>query len=248
MKRTLIFLILLSFGDFLLAENYDRKINNDIGIVAGYHFPMYKDSGEGVIWGIIYSNWASSGLEFKTGFQYISRIAYVENVFNVPFAVAFRTNVKDTHKRLYDGFESAAKSSRIYVYDDNSENIRNAVFSFLIGLFSNTEFYVGITPGYISGSNSSIRSSVWISDRKTHWENSWTEVKNPFIMSFDAGLNLNYRIWRFDLKIMPSFHFNVIDNFVIHKSKGDSINGETFRTTSHVRWFFSISGGLTFNF
>jgi len=247
MKKVLLILVLLYWGDFLLAENLDGKRKNDIGVVVGGNFPMYKDSGKGVVVGLNYSSWASSGFGFKTGFQYISSIAYVDDVIGVPLAVSFRTKAKDSQKRVNDSLEFAEESASRYRNDDYSENICNAFFSFLVGLFSNVEFYAGITPGYITGHDSSTRSSIWLSDEKTYWENSWTEVDNHFSTSLDAGLNLNYRIWRFDLKIMPAFHFNVIDNFVIHKSEGDSIYGESLHTTSHIRWFFSISGGLTFN-
>lgn len=246
MKKVFMILILLSFGNIISAESFNGQEHNDIGVVAGFNFPMYKDAGEGVVVGLTYSNWSSRGLEFKTGFQYISRTAYVDNTLGVPFWVAFRTKEKDTLNRFSDGAYSAAKSSTRF--DDNSENLRYVILSFLVGLFSNAEFYAGLTPGYVIGNDSPTRSSIWTSNGRTHWENSWTEVKNRFSATLDAGMNLNYRIWRFNLKIMPTFHYNVLDNFVIHKSQGCSNEGETLRTTQHVRWLFSISGGLTFNF
>ena len=187
-------LMLCGFPLFAGNQNENRK--NDIGIIAGGYFPMYKNSGEGVVAGLTYSNWTSRGLGFRTGFQYISKATYVDNILGIPVAVAYRTKGKDPYARIDNALNSAAESDR-YPYDSYSENMRNTFFNFLLGLFSNAEFYAGITPGYIIGNDSSTRSNSWSSGEKTHRQDSWTEVKNRFCTSLDAGMNLNFRIWRY---------------------------------------------------
>jgi len=232
MKKAFILLLLLPLGNFLLAENHNQKVNNDIGIVAGFNFPMYKDAGEGVVVGLTYSNWANSGLGFRTGFQYTSNVAHVDYVIGTPVAVTYRTKVRSLQRRLSEGAYSAAKSATDYGQDDYADNVRNTFFSFLAGLFSNAEFFAGITPGYILGNDSPTRSSITsYSKSMRYWENSWTEVRYHFSTSLDAGMNLNFGIWRFDLKLMPAFHFNITDNFVIHTSQGNSKAGETSSTS-----------------
>ena len=38
-------------------------------------------------------------------------------------------------------------------------------------------------------------------------ENSWTQKRRPMSLTLDAGMCLNYGIWRFDLKLKPAIHF-----------------------------------------
>jgi len=238
---------LLFVGPSLSADNDEKKIHNCIGVFAGVNIPMYKNTGEGAMAGLAYSNWSGSGLGFKTGFQYTSKIARIDKVFGIPVAVSFRTKEIKGRERMLGAAQSAARS----LYSSNSHKgiVRNAFFSFLVGLVSNTEFYAGITPGYIFGSSNSTLSEVfWLSGGKSYWEKHWTELKYRFSTSLDIGMNWNYRIWRFDLKLMPAFHFNITDNFILHTSEGNSKKGETYQTVQHARWCFSVTGGLSFNF
>jgi len=109
------------------------------------------------------------------------------------------------------------------------------------------EFYAGLTPGYIVGESSAVSKSSW-GDGFRCYKESWTEKSNSFSKSADAGFNLNFRIWRFDLKLMPAFHYNVLDNYKRHTTTGDKVIGASSNNVKPLNRFFSMSGGLAFYF
>ena len=74
---------------------------------------------------------------------------------------------------------------------------------FLMSLFSDMEFFAGLTPGYVAGSSSTPSKSAW-GDYWQHHATTWTEKGSAFSLSIDAGMCLNYSIWRFDIKLMPA--------------------------------------------
>ena len=113
--------------------------------------------------------------------------------------------------------------------------------------FQDIEYFVGITPGYIAGQSSSKHETTWGSSFQ-YWENTWTEKKNAFSLTLDAGLTLNYSIWRFDLKLTPAFHYNLINSLAYQSSRGEKGVGVTSTDTQPLRWFFTLSGGLAFRF
>lgn len=65
---------------------------------------------------------------------------------------------------------------------------------FLMNLFSDMEFFVGLTPGYVAGASGGLSYSTW-GDSWQYKEEAWTERKNAFSLSIDAGMCLNYSIW-----------------------------------------------------
>ena len=97
-----------------------------------------------------------------------------------------------------------------------------------------------MTPGFIAGSSETPSKSSWRDSQ--HWEDTWVEKKHAFSLTLDAGMALNYSIWRFDLKLTPAFHYNLTNNYVHHVSTGESDQ------TMPIRWFFSLNGGLAFRF
>ncbi|MBQ8629862.1 MAG: hypothetical protein IJ421_10365 [Prevotella sp.] len=60
-------------------------------------------------------------------------------------------------------------------------------------------------------------------------------------------MDISFRIWRFDLKLMPAFHYNITNNYRYHiemVAKGsDEVLGTTIKPTKR---FFAFNGGLTF--
>ena len=82
-----------------------------------------------------------------------------------------------------------------------------------------------------------------------YWEKTWTEKPSSFSLSADAGFDISFRIWRFDLKLMPSFHYNITNNYRYHIQEGIRGSDEVIRTTvKPIKWFFTFNGGLAFRF
>lgn len=238
------------------GDKEDREFRkSDIGFYIESYIPMNKDIRNGTAVGLTYSNCSNRGLGFRTGFQYTSRIGNIGNIFSIPVAVFFRTSEATFEETFRNSAKTAAnsmaKEKRDYNRDvSGREFFAEAIIVFLASFFRNAEFYAGISPGYIAGnSRDNVRYSVSGTNdgQKYYWSTNWLELKNRFTLPLDLGMNLNCRIWRFELKVMPAFHFNVTNNYVNHISQGDSA-GETYHSTQQIRWFFSIAGGLTFRF
>ena len=117
---------------------------------------------------------------------------------------------------------------------------------FLLNLFSDMEFFAGMTPGYIAGaSEMPVNASEMMS--RPYWEDVWVEKKNAFSLNLDAGMTLNYSIWRFDLKLTPAFHYNLTGNYLHHVAAYEA--GKAVKETmTPLRWFFTLNGGLSFRF
>jgi len=238
------------------GDKEDREFRkSDIGFYIESYIPMSGNLGSNPAFGLTYSNCSHRGLGFRTGFQYTTSIGSIDNIFSIPIAVFFRTSEITMEKSIRNSAEAAAgslaKKKRDYNADISGNDVAStAIFFFLLSLFRNAEFYAGFSPGYIAG-NSSDNVGYSVSGthdgQKYYWSTNCLELKNRFTLPLDLGMNLNCRIWRFELKVMPAFHFNVTNNFVNHTTQGDSA-GETYRSTQQIRWFFSIAGGLTFRF
>ena len=155
---------------------------------------------------------------------------------------------RTSRERICAGVEGSADViSQGAVYDNECGTTGNVVSAFFMNLFSNMEFFVGFTPGYIQGSSSQEHEAVWGASWQ-YWEKSWTEKKSAFSFMLDAGMTLNYSIWRFDIKLTPAFHYGLTGNYLYHVSTGEKDAGITTTDTIPIRWFFTFGGGLAFRF
>ena len=96
----------------------------------------------------------------------------------------------------------------------------------------------------VAGSSSTPSKSAW-GDYWQHHATTWTEKGSAFSLSIDAGMCLNYSIWRFDIKLIPAFHYSLTDNYIYHKSMPEEGIREYSRP---LGWFFTFSGGIAFRF
>lgn len=211
----------------------------DIALTAGVCVPMYRQSGADMLLGVHYGQFSSTGLGFRAGLQWTPEVADVEHGFGLPLAVAWRSKARDGQERLRSGAYSAAGTLHANTTATTGGNL---LASFLLGLFSDMEFYAGLTPVWIAGAAASPAKgygSNFVTEHRT-------EKRSPLSLTVDAGMCLNYSLWRFDIKLMPAFHFDPFGALVLHSDTTgpDSI---TFSETP-VRWFFTFSGGLAFRF
>ena len=254
MKRYIIISFLLLFSFCAIAQNAAEKYSNlpdDIGFFAGANVPMYGGQESDVVLGITYGHFYSNGLGYRTGFQFTPSIAEVDNVFGIPVAFAYRTRSRDSAGRVRRGIEAAGTSFGYDVIMGYSKPLQGAFAAFLANLFSEMELYAGITPGYISGESTSVKIASW-GTGFANTEKTWTERNGRFAMSLDAGACFNYRIWRFDLKLSPAFHYNLTRNYISHSETVTFPAGSDASVVSSseeaLRWFFSLTGGLSFKF
>ena len=222
--------------------------SRDIGLQVGINLPMSDKSmiGSDLMLGVSYGQFHYNGLGFRTGFQYAASTANINDAFGVPVAFAYRTRSKSAQERFESG-ASGARDAVLYRHPYGRGNAAGFLGGFLVNLFSDVEFFAGVTPGYIAGaSERPKRTSSGTS--MPYWEDTWVEKKNAFSLDLDAGVTLNYSIWRFDLKLTPAFHYNLTGNYLQHVDSGENGPEVLKSTTTPLRWFFTLNGGLSFRF
>lgn len=224
--------------------------SRDIGLQVGVNVPVSQTVriGNDIMFGVSYGQFYYNGLGFRTGVQYSASTANINDVLGIPVAFAYRTRPKSAEERFQTG-AVGARDALIYrrPYSGGGSEAAGFLGGFLLNLFSDMEFFVGVTPGYIAGSSEAPSNDTWNTSRP-HWQDTWVEKKHDFSLTLDAGMSLNYSIWRFDLKLTPAFHYHLTDNYVYHLSSGE--NGPEIQQdrTTPIRWIFTLNGGIAFRF
>lgn len=226
----------------------------DIAVTAGISVPLYNGVEGDVLMGVSYAHYGPGGFGYRAGFQYGLEVAEVDNVFGLPIAFGYRTPSRSGTDRLFSGAIGAADAAFDGVLFGRAVTTGNVLTSFLFNLFSDMEFFAGITPTWIAGPSSTVATSYTTLMQESLVEESWTEKRRPMTLTLDAGMCINYSIWRFDLKLMPVIHFDPFaplvactDRWSADSSKLKADN-EVVSSQTPLRWFFTISGGLGFRF
>lgn len=238
------FLIFITLGLWPAIEGWSQV--RDVSINVGANVPMYKGVEPDVVLELNYGQFYHNGLGFRAGLQWSPTVADVDHHIGVPLSFAWRMRSRGTKDRLLSGAEGVHDAIAYGDYDDAFAT-RNVFASFLVNLFSDMEFFAGLTPGYVSGPSSSVSEASW-GDSWQYWQKTWTEKNTSFSLMADAGFCLNYSIWRFDIKLKPSVHYCITKNYLYHSTSGDILNGTTTSSITPLRWFFTFSGGLSFRF
>ena len=246
MKKNVLSSILLISLMTLAAGPGAAAQTRDVALTAGVSVPMYKGVEGDVLLGVSYSRYGADGLGWRAGFQYCLETAEVDNIFGFPVAFGYRTPSRSGIDRLFSGAAGAASSATDDVFSGRIVSGGNVLTSFLLGLFSDMEFFAGVTPTWIAGPSSSTSVSYLALYPEHVVENSWTQKRRPMSLTIDAGMCLNYGIWRFDLKLMPVFHFDPFAPLVVRTER--TVDERVTADASPLRWFFTISGGLAFRF
>lgn len=249
MKKVLSTIIIAAASCLLCS--FATAQTRDIGVTAGANVPLYKGAENDIIIGINYGQFRQNGLGFRAGLQYGASLADVNDYIGLPVAFAWRTRTKTASERLHSGTAGAMESAGNMVYGrtyyDSSDIASGLIGGFLMNLFSDLEFFAGVTPGFYVGKSSIPGRSSWGNSRQ-YWQETWTERKNAFSFTLDAGMCLNYSIWRFDIKLIPSFHYNLMNSLIQHVDRGETGVGTKSSEVTPLRWTFTMSGGLAFRF
>ena len=197
MKRLLIIISAIFVTIPLSAQK--ALENDEIIATVGVNVPMYKNMESDVIVGLHYGHYYPNGVGFRAGFQYIPTVVEIDNSFSVPLAVTYRTGSRSRSTKLTAAAHGVAGTQ---VYDEE-DVLKYGLVNFLMNLFDRLEFHAGLTPGYVAGKSRDMYPSYHNSGMG-YWEKTWTEKPSSFSLSADAGLGISFRIWRFDLKLMPA--------------------------------------------
>ena len=241
MKRLLIILSTILSAIPLSAQ---KPLENDeIFATVGVHVPMYKNMESDVVIGLHYGHYYPNGVGYRAGFQYIPTVVDIDNSFSIPLAVTYRTGSRTTSAKLTSAAYGVARTQGY----DGDNALKYGLVTVLMNLFDRIEFHAGLTPGYVAGKSRDMYPSY--RDFGIGWEKTWTEKPSSFSLSADAGLDISFRIWRFDLKLMPAFHYNITNNYRYHIQEGIRGSDEVIRSSvKPIKWFFTFNGGLAFRF
>lgn len=226
----------------------------DITVSAGITVPFYRTVDGDVLIGVNYSRYGASGLGYRTGVQYMLGLAEVDNIFGLPIAFGYRTPSRSGTDRLTAGAIGAADAAVDGVLFGRAVRTGNVLTSFLFNLFSDMEFFAGVTPTWVAGPSSSVATSYTTLMQEQIIEETWTEKRRPMTLTLDAGMCVNYSIWRFDLKLIPIIHFDPFGTLAVRsdswtatssKLKTDNVVASS---ETPVRWYITLSGGLSYRF
>ena len=236
--RTILIILLLSLSTSAFAQM------RDISVLAGANVPIHKGVESGAVLAVNYGQFNRNGLGFRIGAQWSPSVADIDNSLGIPVAIAYRTKSRSFEGRLWSGVAGAVDAIDYESgYVESGDIARSMVSSFLMSLFSDVEFFAGLTPGYVAGASSIPAKSAWGDYRAE----TWTEKGTDFSLSLDAGICLNYSIWKFDIKLMPAFHYCLTDNYIYHKSTIEESVGMR-EYSSPLGWFFTFCGGIAYRF
>ena len=133
---------------------------------------------------------------WRTGVKYASLEAPADQYFGLPFSAVYRlftsTYGGRGRKAWVDSMDSMSWNGGGDVPEYEKQRMRNEVAANVLNIFlRRTEFFAGVTPGYLPG----------------------LEPDNRFSLAADAGMTLSIPIWRFSLDITPAAHYLLTKNF-----------------------------------
>ena len=212
--------------------------NNEFYTSVGTLFPMNNKVDGDMLVGFHYGHYYSTGIGYRAGLQYTPTFAEIDNFIGIPVAFTYRTKSRSARMNI----DSIAYGTmHTILRNDKEDFLSSAIEAIFLNLIDRFEFHAGLTPGYTAGKSTNIKHQY---ERDT-----WIEKKHGLSLSADAGFNINWRIWNFDLKAMSAVHYNLTNNFSYNKiTTIDTVTGETSTNVQPIRVFFSVGAGLAYRF
>ena len=166
---------------------------DDISLMAGTYMLNSTNAVSGVLLELDMARFYASGFGMRTGFRYAPLYSNTCTSFGVPLEVAYRSGTSNMMAQLRSGLDVAARSLVYHVLRGGSpEDVLSSTFATLLSaLFNQTEFFAGVTPGFVAGPYDT----------------------SGFALTLDFGAALNINIKRVDLRLKAGVSYNVTDNF-----------------------------------
>jgi hypothetical protein len=247
-KVILCLTLFLGFGFAALAQEA-QKGSQEVRFGVGVRGPVDRSLGweASEVVSLSYAHYGPRNFGYRAGVEFMPQIMDIDTYIGVPVAFSARTRSRTFGESLTNGLESAAVGAvrdAVYGYEPNA---RSVLGDFLLGLFNRAEFFVGVTPGIIAGTN--------IPHGLSYGESTVTDfslqLNNRFSLTADAGFSMSFRIWQFNLGFVPAVHYYLTRNFTdVRQTRpvaDDMGSGSTVKETP-VRFHFSVLGALSFSF
>ena len=222
-----------------------QEIRFGVGVRGAVDRTLRNGSPEIVT--LSYARYNQKGLGFRAGLEYMPMNMRIDSYFGVPVAFSARTRARSFGQSVRSGLESAAVGAvrdAVYGYEPNARSILG---DFIIGLFNRAEFFAGLTPGYIFGSN----VPRGLSYGETTITEQTVDLIHRFSFTADVGFSMSFRIWNFNLGFAPAVHYYLTRNYV-YVSETSPISGELggapIIKETPVRFQYSVLGYLSYSF
>ena len=247
MKRFILcFAMALGTCMALCAQSPSQNMK-ELRLGIGVRGPVGRSLGWGSseIFSLTYARYGMRGIGYRVGAEYMPQNMEIDSYFGVPVAFSVRTRDRSFSESVVTGVEAAAAGAvrdAIYGYEPTAQSI---IGDFLLGLLNRAEFFAGLTPGYIAGTNTPVKESYSgsVTSQKT------MRLDNRFSITADVGFSMSFRIGRVNLGIVPSVHYFLTKNFVSVTSSGNSTgDGDAIVTETPVRFQYSVLGAIGYTF
>ncbi len=222
-----------------------EEIRFGVGVRGAVDRTLRNGSPE--IFSLSYARYNQKGLGFRTGLEFMPVNMKIDSYFGIPVAFSARTRSRTFSQSVRTGLESAAVGAvrdAVYGYEPNARSILG---DFIIGLFNRAEFFAGLTPGYIFGSN----VPRGLSYGETTITEQTVDLIHRFSFTADVGFSMSFRIWNFNLGFAPAVHYYLTRNYV-YVFETSPINGEEggapIVKETPVRFQYSVLGYLSYSF
>ncbi len=204
-------------------------------------------SGSKEIFAISYARYNQKGLGFRAGAEFMPQNTRIDYYFGLPVAFSARTRSRSFSQSVRTGLESAAVGAvrdAVYGYEPNARSILG---DFILGLFNRAEFFAGLTPGYIFGTNTPLGGSYNEDSVTTHT----VDLNHRFSLTADVGFSMSMRIWNFNLGFVPAVHYYLTKNFTdIRRTEPYNVDDGSTVTVKEtpVRFQYSVVGFISYSF
>lgn len=230
-KGILLFSVLILCTATVTSAQKYKPGFQELRFGVGIRGPVDRSLGLGSseIVSLSYAHYGQKGFGYRVGAEFMPKNMDVNPYFGVPVAFSARTRARSFSESVTTGLEAAAVGAvrdAVYGYEPTAQSILG---DFFLGLFNRAEFFVGLTPGYLAGTNVPL---------------------NRFSLSADAGFSMSFRIWQFNLGFVPAVHYSLTKNYVSVSSTGLVAGGDVGATVTEtpVRFQYSVQGFLSFSF
>lgn len=200
----LVFVIIFVLHDTCFAQSrrFDpAKSYNNVGFSGGIY--SNTDGGvlsEGTVYSLDYGQYDHNGIGCRGGVSYIDALDNNISVVQIPLSFGWRSPIR---KRTVVEVGGEFLYEMGHYPAPNYPNAAASLFPFRL------EFNVGVTPSYVIGSG--------------YYEERWNSVSGTFSegisvrsrlgLTLDAGARFCFRVWRFNILVIPTYHYWLTNNF-----------------------------------
>lgn len=244
MKKILFSLFLMSVILPVMAQRIDpNSFGQELSAGIGAGTTFRSNTGNDISYWLNYSKYYSRHVGGRFGVQYMPEYMGVQDFVSFPMAFSLRTGMREANETMTYGALLAIDMLDAWLWE--SDNLIVDMLAVLVlSLINRAEFYVGLTPGYIMGTDSLRETTYLNADGTIGTRVQGIRKAGDFYCSADAGVNFSWRIWRFTINMSPVVHYNFTENYRIYSANESTVHPQN----TPIRWLFSMNFGLGYLF